>query len=258
MTSSPTAQPLNTLTRGVQKTVLDNGLTVLTKEIHTAPVVSVQVWYRVGSRNESAGLNGISHQLEHLLFKGTQSRPIQFGRLFSALGSASNAFTSYDMTAYFGTVSSDKLEALLVLEADRMRHSLINEEQLETEKRVVISELQGYDNSPEYRLSEAVMRQAFPGRAYGLPVGGTKTDVESFTLEQVRDYYNRFYCPENAVLTVTGDFDPDALQAIIDQTFGAIATHQESVSNATPLSSRLAPPSLLAPPSTSSNLAAPP
>jgi zinc protease len=243
MTSSPTAQPLNTLTRGVQKTVLDNGLTVLTKEIHTAPVVSVQVWYRVGSRNESAGLNGISHQLEHLLFKGTQSRPIQFGRLFSALGSASNAFTSYDMTAYFGTVSSDKLEALLVLEADRMRHSLINEEQLETEKRVVISELQGYDNSPEYRLSEAVMRQAFPGRAYGLPVGGTKTDVESFTLEQVRDYYNRFYCPENAVLTVTGDFDPDALQAIIDQTFGAIATHQESVSNATPLSTSPLTPS---------------
>jgi zinc protease len=123
MTFSPAAQPMNTLTRGVQKTVLGNGLTILTKEIHTAPVVSVQVWYRVGSRNEGPGHNGISHQLEHLLFKGTQSRPIQFGRLFSALGSASNAFTSYDMTAYFGTVSSDKLEALLVLEADRMRHS---------------------------------------------------------------------------------------------------------------------------------------
>jgi zinc protease len=224
MTSFPVAQPMNTLTRGVQKTVLDNGLTVLSKEIHTAPVVSVQVWYRVGSRNEAPGLNGISHQLEHLLFKGTQSRPIQFGRLFSALGSASNAFTSYDMTAYFGTVSSDKLEALLVLEADRMRHSLINEEQLETEKRVVISELQGYDNSPEYRLSEAVMRQAFPGRAYGLPVGGTKADVERFTLEQVRSYYSNFYSPDNAVLTVTGDFEPDALQLIIDKTFGAIAT----------------------------------
>ncbi len=219
----PAAQTMNTLTRGVQRTVLDNGLTVLTKEIHTAPVVSVQVWYRVGSRNEGPGLNGISHQLEHLLFKGTQSRPIQFGRLFSALGSASNAFTSYDMTAYFGTVSSDKLEALLVLEADRMRHSLINEEQLETEKRVVISELQGYDNSPEYRLSEAVMRQAFPDRAYGLPVGGTKTDVESFTVAQVRDYYGTYYSPDNAVLVVTGDFDPDTLQLSIDKTFGALA-----------------------------------
>jgi zinc protease len=243
MTSSPADQPMNTLTRGVQKTVLANGLTVLTKEIHTAPVVSVQVWYRVGSRNETQGLNGISHQLEHLLFKGTQSRPIQFGRLFSALGSASNAFTSYDMTAYFGTVSSDKLEALLVLEADRMRHSLINEEQLETEKRVVISELQGYDNSPEYRLSEVVMRQAFPGRAYGLPVGGTKTDVERFTLSQVRNYYDTFYRPDNAVLTVTGDFEPDVLQSIIEKTFGAIASQPPSipVENLPPSQENLAP-----------------
>ncbi|WP_404785693.1 M16 family metallopeptidase [Altericista sp. CCNU0014] len=216
---------LNTLTRGVQKTLLDNGLTVLTKEIHTAPVVSVQVWYRVGSRDEIPGQNGISHQLEHLLFKGTQSRPIQFGRLFSALGSAFNAFTSYDMTAYFGTVSSNKLDALLVLEADRMRHTLINDEQLDTEKRVVISELQGYDNSPEYRLSEAVMRQAFPDRAYGLPVGGTKADVASFTVEQVRDYYGKYYSPNNAVLVVTGDFEPDALQRSIAQTFGAIPSN---------------------------------
>jgi zinc protease len=230
MTFSPAAQTMNTLTRGVQKTVLNNGLTVLTKEIHTAPVVSVQVWYRVGSRNEGPGLNGISHQLEHLLFKGTQSRPIQFGRLFSALGSASNAFTSYDMTAYFGTVSSDKLEALLVLEADRMRHSLINEAQLETEKRVVISELQGYDNSPEYRLSEAVMRQAFPDRAYGLPVGGTKTDVERFTVEQVRDYYGSYYSPDNAVLVVTGDFDPDTLELSIDKTFGVLSPNPSRTS----------------------------
>jgi zinc protease len=241
MTSSPAAQPMNTLTRGVQKTVLANGLTVLTKEIHTAPVVSIQVWYRVGSRNETQGLNGISHQLEHLLFKGTQSRPIQFGRLFSALGSASNAFTSYDMTAYFGTVSSDKLEALLVLEADRMRHSLINEEQLETEKRVVISELQGYDNSPEYRLSEVVMRQALPGRAYGLPVGGTKIDVERFTVEQVRNYYDTFYRPDNAVLTVTGDFDPDVLQSIINRTFGAIASQPTSPTVSIPTTSEPVP-----------------
>ncbi|MGB8700865.1 MAG: pitrilysin family protein, partial [Thermosynechococcaceae cyanobacterium] len=213
---------MNTLTRGVRKQVLDNGLTVLSKEIHTAPVVSVQVWYRVGSRNEGQGSNGISHQLEHLLFKGTKDRPIQFGRLFSALGSASNAFTSYDMTAYYGTVGRDKLEALLMLEADRMRHALIDEEQLESEKRVVISELQGYDNSPEYRLSQAVMRRALPDRAYGLPVGGTKTDVEGFTVQQVRDYYQHYYRPENAVLVVAGDFDLDPLQTWVQQTFGAI------------------------------------
>jgi zinc protease len=226
----PTAATMNTLTRGVQKIVLENGLTVLTKEIHTAPVVSVQVWYRVGSRNEHClSMNGISHQLEHLLFKGTHSRPIQFGRLFSALGSNSNAFTSYDMTAYFGTVSSDKLEALLALEADRMRHALINDEQLESEKRVVISELQGYDNSPDYRLSEAVMRQAFPDRPYGLPVGGTKSEVEKFTVEKVREYYERYYSPENAVLSVTGDFDAAKLQQLIEQSFGQIPAKNASV-----------------------------
>jgi zinc protease len=170
------------ITDGVEKKVLDNGLTVLTKEVHTAPVVSVQVWYKVGSRNEPMGQNGISHQLEHLMFKGTTARPIQFGRLFSALGSQSNAFTSYDETAYFGTVERDKLNALLVLEADRMENSTIEDAQLTSEKRVVISELQGYENSPNYRLDRAVMRAAFPDRPYGLPVGGTKADVQSFSL----------------------------------------------------------------------------
>ncbi|MEC4813551.1 MAG: pitrilysin family protein [Scytonema sp. PMC 1069.18] len=210
------------LTQGVGKTVLDNGLTVLTKEVHTAPVVSVQVWYRVGSRNETAGESGISHQLEHLMFKGTTDRPIQFGRLFSALGSQFNAFTSYDQTAYFGTVERDKLEALLTLEADRMENALIGPDQLSSEKRVVISELQGYENSPDYRLNRAVMKAAFPNRPYGLPVGGTKVDVENFTVEQVRNYYQTYYSPDNATLIVTGDFDTDATLKSIKQTFGKL------------------------------------
>ncbi|MBM0741124.1 insulinase family protein [Phormidium sp. CLA17] len=211
------------LTAGVRKTVLDNGLTVLTKEVHTSPVVSVQVWYRVGSRNEAPGVNGIAHQLEHLLFKGTQSRPIQFGRFFSALGSDSNAFTSYDMTAYYGTVEQDKLEALLVLEADRMKNSIISEKELASEKRVVISELQGNENSPSYRLGRAVMRSAFPTSPYGLPVGGTKADVEKFTVDQVRYYYNNFYRPDNATLVVVGDFQTDALLKQVQESFGKIS-----------------------------------
>ncbi|MBD2559358.1 MULTISPECIES: M16 family metallopeptidase [Nostoc] len=210
-------------TQGVQKTVLDNGLTVLTKEVHTAPVVSVQVWYKVGSRNEVKGENGISHQLEHLMFKGTTSRPVQFGRLFSALGSQFNAFTSYDETAYFGTVQRDKLEALLTLEADRMENSLVGPEQLTSEKRVVISELQGYENSPDYRLSRAVMRDAFPSRAYGLPVGGTKADVEKFTVEQVRNYYRTYYSPENATLVITGDFATEPVLKVVKETYGKLA-----------------------------------
>ncbi|MHC5774911.1 M16 family metallopeptidase [Nostoc sp.] len=223
--ATPTAYaPVSALsfTQGVQKTVLDNGLTVLTKEVHTAPVVSVQVWYKVGSRNEVKGENGISHQLEHLMFKGTTDRPVQFGRLFSALGSQFNAFTSYDETAYFGTVQRDKLEALLTLEADRMENSLVGTEQLTSEKRVVISELQGYENSPGYRLNRAVMRDAFPSRAYGLPVGGTKADVEKFTVEQVRNYYQTYYSPENATLVITGDFATEPVLKVVKETYGKL------------------------------------
>jgi zinc protease len=222
--ATPTVTPVPTLsfTQGVKKTVLDNGLTVLTKEVHTAPVVSVQVWYKVGSRNEGEGESGISHQLEHLMFKGTTSRPVQFGRLFSALGSQFNAFTSFDETAYFGTVQRDKLEAVLTLESDRMINALINPEQLESEKRVVISELQGYENSPSYRLDREVRRAAFPNRAYGLPVGGTKADVEKFTIEQVRNYYQTYYSPDNATLVVTGDFATEPTLKFIKETFGKI------------------------------------
>ncbi|MGB8701192.1 MAG: pitrilysin family protein [Thermosynechococcaceae cyanobacterium] len=226
----PTAQtvaraataPQSSLTQGVQKTVLANGLTVLTKEVHTAPVVSAQVWYRVGSRNEGPGMSGLSHQLEHLMFKGTKDRPIQFGRLLSALGSEFNAFTSYDETAYFGTAGRNKLLALLTLEADRMRNAINGPEQLESEKRVVISELQGYENSPSYRLSRAVLRAAFPNRAYGLPVGGTKADVEQFTVEQVRQYYDTYYRPDNATLAIVGDFRTAEALKWVKQTFGQI------------------------------------
>ncbi len=223
--TNPVAAPVNnapSLTQGVRKVVLDNGLTVLLKEVNTAPVVSVQVWYRIGSRNEAPGVNGIAHQLEHLMFKGTQQRPIQFGRFFSALGSDSNAFTSYDMTAYFGTVEQNKLESLLVLESDRMQNSIIGEKQLASEKKVVISELQGYENNPSYRLGRAVMRSAMPNSPYGLPVGGTKADVEKFAVDQVRYYYSTYYRPDNATLVVVGNFKSDVALKLIQDTFGKV------------------------------------
>jgi zinc protease len=214
--------PADGMTENVRKIVLDNGLTVLTKEVHTAPVVSVQVWYKIGSRNEEPGVNGIAHQLEHMLFKGTSDRPLQFGRLFNALGSEFNAFTSYDQTAYYGTVERHKLRALLTLEADRMHNSLIDPAQLESEKRVVISELQGYENDPGYRLSRTVMRGAFPNSQYGLPVGGTKADVEKFTVEKVRKYYRKYYSPENATLIVVGDLETEPTLQAIKEIFGNI------------------------------------
>lgn len=223
-------QKLAALTTNVKKTVLENGLTVLSKEVRNAPVVTVQVWYKIGSRNEAPGVNGIAHQLEHMLFKGTKDRPIQFGRLFAALGSNFNAFTSYDQTAYFGTVEKNKLTSLLTLEADRMQNSTIDTEKLTGEKRVVISELQGYENGPSYRLDRAVKRAAFPNTPYGLTVGGTKADVEKFTVEQVRSYYDSYYAPNNATLVVVGDFDTATLLAKVQQTFGKVPRREIKVS----------------------------
>ena len=224
-----TKETLNrTMTENVRKTVLDNGLTVLTKEVHNAPVVTVQIWYKFGSGQEAPGVNGIAHQLEHLMFKGTRNRPIQFGRLFSALGSDSNAFTSYDQTAYYNTAERDKLTALLTLEADRMKNSLIDPQDLASEKRVVISELQGYENSPEYRLNRAVMMSVFPDHPYRLPIGGTKADVEKFTVEQVREYYQKFYSPDNAVLVIVGDFETPPTLKKVEDIFGKLPKRQYS------------------------------
>ena len=244
---SPTVPPKNpanptaTLTGNVKKTVLDNGLTILTKEVRSAPVVTVQVWYKIGSRNEAPGVNGIAHQLEHMLFKGTKDRPIQFGRLFAALGSNFNAFTSYDQTAYFGTVEKNKLTSLLTLEADRMQNSTIDTEKLTGEKRVVISELQGYENGPGYRLDRAVKRAAFPNTPYGLTVGGTKADVEKFTVEQVRSYYDSYYAPNNATLVVVGDFDTASLMTKVQQTFGKVPRREIKVAQPTTTPATAAP-----------------
>jgi zinc protease len=225
--------PTTTLTANVKKTVLANGMTILTKEVRSAPVVTVQVWYKIGSRDEAPGVNGIAHQLEHMLFKGTKDRPIQFGRLFAALGSDFNAFTSYDQTAYFGTVEKNKLSSLLTLEADRMQNSTIDTEKLTGEKRVVISELQGYENSPGYRLDRAVKRAAFPNTPYGLTVGGTKADVEKFTVEQVRSYYESYYSPNNATLVVVGDFDTATLMTKVQETFGKVSRREVKVTQPT-------------------------
>lgn len=214
--------PKDSLTGDVVKTVLDNGLTVLTKEVNTAPVVSVQVWYRVGSQNEKLGITGISHQLEHLMFKGTKERPIQFGRLFSALGSNFNAFTSYDMTAYFGTTGSDKLEAMLKLEADRMVNTVAGEKELKSERTVVLSELDGGNNNPGTRLYRQVMLAAYPDSSYGWPVIGYRPEVENYTVEDIQNYYRTFYRPDNATLVIVGNFETQATLKKVKEIFGAI------------------------------------
>lgn len=247
--SAPAAQDLFETTRDVTRTVLPNGLTVLTKEVASAPVVTVQLYYKIGSRNEAPGVNGIAHQLEHMLFKGTASRPVQFGRLFNALGSESNAFTSYDQTGYYGTVEREKAFALLELEADRMKNAVINPEQLGSEKRVVLSEIEGNENSVGYRLRRAVQAAAFPNSPYGLTVGGTRKDIEGFDADKVRAYYQKYYSPEYATLVVVGDFKTPELLAKVRALFGPLGrpgTPPVSVSE--PLAARATEATLGSPP----------
>ncbi|ULH15965.1 insulinase family protein [Deinococcus sp. KNUC1210] len=219
-TSAPPAAL--TTTAGVRQTILSNGLTVLTKEVRGAPVVSVQVFYKIGSRNEAAGVNGIAHQLEHMMFKGTTTRPVQFGRLLGALGADFNAFTSYDQTAYHETVQREKAGAVLALEADRMVNAQIDAEKLAGERRVVLSEIEGDENDPQYRLSRAVQAAAFPNSPYGLTVGGTRTDIEGFSADKVRAYYKKYYSPEYATLVIVGDFQTDAMLKDVQKYFGGL------------------------------------
>eukprot|EP00300_Choanocystis_sp_HF-7_P036375 c52221_g1_i1.p1 GENE.c52221_g1_i1~~c52221_g1_i1.p1 ORF type:complete len:1195 (+),score=240.48 c52221_g1_i1:24-3587(+) len=202
----------------IQQSRLKNGMTVLIQPLRNHPVVSVQVWHRVGSHNEDISVNGVSHLLEHLLFKGTRDRPIQFMRLFYALGADSNAFTNLDVTVYYETAESDKLEHLLTLEVDRMTNALIDSEHVTSERDVVISELMGYEGRASYRLNRALLLKIFGNKTgYGLPVGGFVEDVESLTLEQVQEHYQKHYGPDQATLVIVGDVDPTvALKKVLD------------------------------------------
>jgi zinc protease len=202
---------------------LANGLTVAVLEARSAPVVSVQMWYGVGSRHEGPRTNGISHLLEHLMFAGTRDRPVQFGYLFDALGSESNAYTGYDTTGYVNMAPRDRLEALLTLEADRLVNLRLSAADLAKEVRVVTAEIEGYGDDPAYRLDRAVMAAAFPERPMGLPVGGTVAALQGLTVADLRRYYERFYRPDNGVLVVVGDVDGAAAIAAAERIFGGIA-----------------------------------
>ncbi|MBI2458889.1 MAG: insulinase family protein [candidate division NC10 bacterium] len=207
----------------VRETLLPNGLKVLTKEIHAAPAVAVWTWYRVGSRNERPGITGISHQVEHMMFKGTASlKPGQIDRLVQFAGGRHNAFTSFDATAYHITLPSEHLETALRIEADRMLNGAMDPQELVREKGVVLSELQGRQNDPEELLEDEVRSVAFRVHPYRWPVIGWKTDVQAFTHEAVQSYYRTYYQPNNAVLVIVGDFQTDALLALVRKYFGQL------------------------------------
>jgi len=202
---------------------LDNGLVVLTKELHTSPIVTSMIWYRVGSRNEELGQTGKSHFLEHMLFKGTNRfKKGQIDLLTLKNGGNNNAFTSHDFTAYYFNFASDRWNIALDIEADRMINCVFEPEEFESEKKVVIEELKGGLDSPWGLLIQEVNAAAYKVHPYRNPVIGWLNDVERATATEQQAYYRKHYQPNNAVLVLTGDFSTAQVLDEAAKRFGGI------------------------------------
>lgn len=215
-------------TEDVRRTVLTNGLVVLTKEVHTSPIVTSMIWYRVGSRNEELGHTGKSHFLEHMLFKGTDRfKKGEIDLLTLKNGGANNAFTSHDFTAYYFNFASDRWEIALDIEADRMVNCAFDPEEFEAEKKVVIEELKTGLDSPWGLLLQEEEAAAFKVHPYRNPIVGWLQDVERATVEQQQAYYRRYYHPNNAVLVIAGDFETEDVLKKVTGAFGAIPSGPE-------------------------------
>jgi zinc protease len=202
---------------------LPNGMLVLLRESHGAPVASCFVWYRVGSRNETLGATGVSHWVEHMLFKGTPAMPKgEMDRLIARNGGMFNAFTSSDYTAYFETLPSDRIELGLRIEADRMVNSLFEPDEVESERTVIIAEREGAENDPDWWLNEAVMAAAFQVHPYRNEVIGWRSDLLALTRDELFRHYQTFYTPNNAVLALVGDFADEAMLALAERYFAPL------------------------------------
>ncbi|HKJ26907.1 MAG TPA: pitrilysin family protein, partial [Anaerolineales bacterium] len=200
----------------ITKVKLENGLTVLLKEIHTAPLVSAWIWYRVGSRNEIPGITGASHWVEHMMFKGTPAYPAgTLDKAISRLGGYWNAMTYVDWTTYFATMPAHTIDLILKVEADRMTNSLFNPHDVESERTVIISERQGNENNPTFLLSEEVQAAAYRVHPYHHQVIGDMADLHSMSREMLYQHYRSYYQPGNAVLTMAGAFESEKMLARI-------------------------------------------
>jgi zinc protease len=208
----------------VSETTLSNGLKVILLENPKAPLVTFQVWYRVGSRNEAWEKTGLSHMLEHMMFKGTEKiGPEEFSRVIQENGGNNNAFTSRDYTAYYETLSSDRVQVAMDLESDRMQNLLLQEEDFRTERMVVMEErrLRTEDN-PISSLHEQLEAAAFQIQPYHWPIIGWMEDLGRLTLEDLKAYYKTYYNPGNAFLVAVGDFKKEELLPKIEKSFGSI------------------------------------
>ena len=216
-------QPGSFLTRNVQKIVLPNGLTVLTKELHDKPVVATMVWYRVGSRNEELGQTGKSHFLEHMLFKGTDRyKKGEIDLITHSNGGANNAFTWLDFTAYYFTFASDRWQSALEIEASRMRDTTFADEEFATEKQVVEEELRIGLDGPWEALENEIWATAFRQHPYHWPTVGWLEDLEAASGADMKAYYDKWYHPRNAILVIVGNFETAEAVARVEALFGNI------------------------------------
>ncbi|MCA1979127.1 MAG: insulinase family protein [Thiobacillus sp.] len=204
---------------------LDNGMRVIVQEDHRAPVMVSQVWYRAGSVDEFNGTTGVAHVLEHMMFKGTKDVPAgEFSKRIAAAGGRENAFTSRDHTAYFQQMQKDRLELAMKLEADRMANLVISDESFAKEIQVVMEERRlRTDDQPQAVVYERLMATAYQTHPYRRPIIGWMDDLQHMSAQDARDWYARWYAPNNATLVVAGDVKADEVVALAKKYFGPLA-----------------------------------
>ncbi len=212
----------------LRRATLDNGLTVLIQEEHTAPLASVWCWYRVGSKDETPGLTGISHWCEHMNFKGTTNIPRdQVKGIIERFGGSWNGYTWIDQTTYLETATRDALDRMLFIESERMDGCLYHPDDCESERTVIISELQGAENDPDQLLDQELTATAFKAHPYRHPTIGWVSDLHTMTRDDLYAYYRRHYVPNNATLVIVGDVDADEALGRARSRFGSIVPGPE-------------------------------
>ena len=215
---------------------LANGLDVVVIPDHRAPVVTQMVWYKVGAADEPPGSSGIAHFLEHLMFKGTDTIPTgQFSKIVARNGGEDNAFTNHDVTAYFQRVAKDRLPTVMAMEADRMANLRLSEEDVVTERNVILEERRSrVDNDPGSILQEQMMAALYANHPYGIPIIGWEHEIEALDRTDALTYYKRFYAPNNAILIVAGDVEPDEVKLLAENTYGKLKANSELNGRARP------------------------
>ncbi|MBI3589947.1 MAG: insulinase family protein [Candidatus Melainabacteria bacterium] len=208
---------------GIREYFLPNGLKVLLKQNHSIPLISFSIWYKVGSQNETKGIYGLAHFLEHMMFKGTNKyKRGEISAIIQKYGGIFNAFTSCDGTAYYETISPKYLEKVIEIESDRMKGSLLSQDELNLERTVVLSELEGDLNNPVTLLDQTLRFTAYEKGPYKNPTIGYEKDIRSIDSKIMRDFYNRFYNPNNATIVLVGDFNESNATNLIEKHFGSI------------------------------------